>query len=798
MKPEASAPPVAAPPVSAHADAAARDVVPVPPAELTGIRLHTLPKAAAGPTGVRVAMQHALVQMGPLRTLKVLRKLNQFDGFDCPGCAWPDPDDHRSGLGEFCENGAKAVAEEATRRRVTPAFFAEHAVAELSTRSDYWLGQQGRLTEPMWLPEGATHYQPIGWDAAFARIGAALQALPSPDDAIFYTSGRTSNEAAFLYQWFVRRFGTNNLPDCSNMCHESSGVGLTETIGIGKGTVTLDCFEKARLILVIGQNPGTNHPRMLSALERGKRAGARIVQVNPLPEVGLSRFKNPQHVRGWLGGGTALEDQFVQVKVGGDLALLKGVQKALIELEDRRPGQGIDAAFIAEKTNGYESFAADLRAESWDLIEAESGIERGAIELLAEACAGTDRIIICWAMGLTQHVNGVANIQACTNLLLMRGAIGKPGAGACPVRGHSNVQGDRTMGIWEKPGAAFLDAMQRELGFDPPRAHGLDVVAAIEAMATRRGLVFFAMGGNFLSATPDTNLTARALQNCALTVQVSTKLNRGHLVCGREAIILPCLGRTERDVQAGGAQFVTVENSMGIVHPSEGRLDPAADTLRSEPAIVAGLFRAAFGSAEGDAADALVADYDRIRDRIAAVVPGFDDFNRKVRHRGGFYLPNGPREGRFTTPDGKAQFKVHPVPVRPLGPGELVMMTLRSHDQYNTTIYGLDDRYRGIKNERRVVLMHRKDLEEQGLAAGELVDLVGSHDGGARVAPCFVTVAYDVPRGCCATYFPEANVLVPIHHKAERSHTPASKWVPIRVRKAADPRPLDPHRTAPG
>jgi molybdopterin-dependent oxidoreductase alpha subunit len=764
------------------------------PEALVKIRTHAVPEAAAGPAGVAVAARHVFGQTGLVRGLRVLRQVNQFEGFDCPGCAWPDPDGHRSGLGEFCENGAKAVAEEATRKRIGPAFFAQWSVAELSARSDYWLGRQGRLTQPMVLEAGATHYTPIEWPAAFELIADALNELETPDDALFYTSGRTSNEAAFLYQLFVRQFGTNNLPDCSNLCHESSGTGLTETIGIGKGTVTLGDFELARLILVIGQNPGTNHPRMLQALSRSKAAGARIIHINPLPEAGLVRFKDPQKVDGWVGKGTALADQFMQVRINGDLALLKGIQKALLELEISQPGTVVPAVFVADRTEGFADFIDDLREMDWGRIELDSGISRAEIQRAAMACAETNRIIICWAMGLTQHVNGVANVQACSNLLLMRGAIGMPGAGACPVRGHSNVQGDRTMGIWERPKPAFLDALGAHFGFEPPRAHGLDAVGAIVQMAEQPGGVFFGLGGNFLSATPDTIYTASALQRCALTVQVSTKLNRSHLVTGQRALILPCLGRTERDVQASGRQFVSVENSMGVVHQSTGGLTPASPHLLSEPAIVAGLAQATLGARSAVDWAGMVANYDHIRDAISAVIPGFEAFNARVRTRGGFYLPNGAREGRFDTPSGKAQFKVLGLPDNPLAEDELLMMTVRSHDQYNTTIYGLDDRYRGVRNERRVVFVHPEDVAARGLEAGALVDLVGSADGGRRVAHTFVVVPFDVPRGNCATYFPEANVLVPVHHTARRSRTPASKSVRIRLRPAAASQPADPER----
>ena len=755
-----------------------------PPTLAEPLRVGTPASVAGGVTAVVKAMQHAWDEMGVMRGARTLLKVNQSHGFDCPGCAWPDPA-HRSAF-EFCENGAKAVAEEATTARVTPDFFQKWSLVDLAAQTDHWLGKQGRLTHPMLLREGASHYEPVSWDEAFALVASELHALGGPDEAAFYTSGRTSNEAAFLYQLFVRRFGTNNLPDCSNMCHESSGTALTETVGIGKGTVTLEDFEKARLIVVIGQNPGTNHPRMLTALEAAKRQGCRIVSINPLPEAGLQRFKHPQAIRGVLGGGTPLSDAFLQVRINGDVALLQGLGKALLEREARAPGTVVARDFVDSETLGFEAWAAHLAGVSWDDVVEQSGIPRERLETVAGWMAETDRIIWCWAMGLTQHKNAVGNIQEVVNLTLLRGAIGKPGAGLCPVRGHSNVQGDRTMGINERPRPAFLKSLGAEFGFTPPEHHGLDVVATIEAMNAGRVKVFFALGGNFLSATPDTEATAEALRRTRLTVHVSTKLNRAHLVTGRRALILPCLGRIERDVQAEGPQFVTVENSMGVVHASRGTLPPASEHLLSEPLLVARLARAVLGPNDAVPWEELAADYGRVRERIARVIPGFEDFNRRVLEPGGFSLPNGPREGRFTTASGKAHFTVHPMPRWELAPGQLLMMTIRTHDQYNTTVYGLDDRYRGIKAGRRVVLLNAEDMKELGVTAGQPVDLTSHFEGERRVARKFVVVPYDIPRRCAATYFPEANVLVPLNSIADKSRTPTSKSVVISLAPSVD------------
>ncbi|MFD3453618.1 FdhF/YdeP family oxidoreductase [Streptomyces sp. NPDC058691] len=745
--------------------------------------------AAAGLPAVGHSLRIAQQQMGVRRTALTLLKVNQKDGFDCPGCAWPEPG-HRH-TAEFCENGAKAVAEEATLRRVTPEFFAGHSVADLSGRSGYWLGQQGRLTQPMYLPEGADHYEPVPWERAFEIVADELTALSGPDEAVFYTSGRTSNEAAFLYQLFAREFGTNNLPDCSNMCHESSGSALVDTIGIGKGSVLLEDLYRADLIIVAGQNPGTNHPRMLSALEKAKAAGARIVSVNPLPEAGLQRFKNPQTPKGLAGGGTALADLFLQIRLGGDQALFRALNKALLEAEDAKdtePGTVLDHAFIDGHTHGFEEFAAAARATDAAEVARATGLPQSDIDALLAMVLEAKSVIVCWAMGLTQHKHSVPTIKEVVNFLLLRGNIGRPGAGVCPVRGHSNVQGDRTMGIYEKPAPAFLDALEKEFGFAPPREHGLDTVDSIRALRDGRAKVFFAMGGNFVAASPDTDVTEAAMRRARLTVHVSTKLNRSHVVTGARALILPTLGRTEKDLQAAGEQFVTVEDSMGMVHASRGGLRPASPLLLSEPAIISRLARAVLPHSGVDW-QGFEADYDRIRDHISRVIPGFDDFNTKVRRPGGFTLPNAPRDSRsFPTATGRANFSADALEYPHVPEGRLLLQTLRSHDQYNTTIYGLDDRYRGIKNGRRVVLVHPEDAAAHGLADGDYADLVGEWtDGSERRAEGFRVVHYPTPRGCAAAYYPETNVLVPLDHTADTSNTPASKSVVIRLEATTTP-----------
>ncbi|WP_372344009.1 FdhF/YdeP family oxidoreductase [Streptomyces sp. KL116D] len=733
---------------------------------------------AAGLPAVKHSLKIAREQMGVKRTALTLLRVNQKDGFDCPGCAWPEPE-HRHAA-EFCENGAKAVAEEATLRRVTPEFFAAHPVADLATRSGYWLGQQGRLTHPMYLAEGATHYEPVPWERAFDIIGEELDALSSPDESVFYTSGRTSNEAAFLYQLFAREFGTNNLPDCSNMCHESSGSALTETIGIGKGSVLLEDLYKADLIIVAGQNPGTNHPRMLSALEKAKAGGARIISVNPLPEAGLEKFKNPQTPKG-LTKGASLTDLFLQIRLGGDQALFRLLNKLVLETEG-----ATDDAFIAEHTHGFEEFAAAARGADWDETLTATGLSRADIERTLEMVLASKRTVVCWAMGLTQHKHSVPTIREVVNFLLLRGNIGRPGAGVCPVRGHSNVQGDRTMGIFERPAPAFLDALEKEFGFAPPREHGFDVVRAIRALRDGEAKVFFAMGGNFVAASPDTEVTEAAMRRARLTVHVSTKLNRSHAVTGARALILPTLGRTERDLQGSGEQFVTVEDSMGMVHASRGRLDPASKHLLSEPAIVARLARRTLGEDSRTPWEEFEKDYATIRDRIARVIPGFEDFNARVANPSGFALPHAPRdERRFPTATGKANFTAAPVEYPRLPEGRLLLQTLRSHDQYNTTIYGLDDRYRGIRNGRRVVLVNAEDAKDLSLAEGSYVDLVSEwSDGVERRAPGFRVVHYPTARGCAAAYYPETNVLVPLDATADTSNTPASKSVVVRLEQS--------------
>jgi molybdopterin-dependent oxidoreductase alpha subunit len=761
---------------------------------------------AVGVPAVLHAMQISWEQMGATRSARALLRVNQKDGFDCPGCAWPEEDKRH--VAEFCENGAKAVAEEATVRRVGPAFFAEHSIDELRAHDDWWLGQQGRLTHPMILDEGATHYRPISWDDALREVADALRGLADPDEAIFYTSGRTSNEAAFLYQLLVRGVGTNNLPDCSNMCHESSGSALTETLGIGKGTVSIEDIHEADLLIVAGQNPGTNHPRMLSALEKAKQNGATIVAVNPLPEAGLLRFENPQTPRGVLLGGTKLADRFVQIRLGGDQALFQAIGKHLLEV-DAREGGVVDRAFVAEHTSGFEAYAAAMADASWPEFETATGLPEAELREIAELVRRSGSTIVCWAMGLTQHKHSVPTLREVVNVLLLQGNIGRAGAGVCPVRGHSNVQGDRTMGIYEKPSDAFLDALDREFGFAAPREHGYDTVAAIRAMRDGHARFFLGMGGNFVSATPDTAVVEAGMAELDLTVHVSTKLNRSHVVTGRRAIILPTLGRTDRDRRGGREQRVSVEDSMGAVHSSRGRLAPPAEDLLSEVAIVARLCGMLFGDggplpAGPDVAGlahpanvphadwaALETDYALIRTHIQNVVPGFEDYERRIDKGRTFFLPNGPRDARrFATSDGLAHFTANPLEYPRIPEGRLLLQTLRSHDQYNTTIYGKDDRYRGIHDGRRVVLVNADDVRELGFADGEIVDLVSEWTTPAgtveeRRAEAFRIVPYDTPRRNAAAYYPETNVLVPLESTADISGTPTSKGVVVRLEHRA-------------
>jgi molybdopterin-dependent oxidoreductase alpha subunit len=741
---------------------------------------------AAGVPAVAVSLKRGLEEMGLLRTTRTLLKLNQRDGFDCPGCAWPERPGGRK-IAEFCENGAKAVSEEATLRRVTPKFFAEHSVEELRTRSGYWLGQQGRLTHPMVLREGATHYEPISWDGAFTLIADELNGLASPDEAIFYTSGRTSNEAAFTYQLFIRSFGTNNMPDCSNMCHESSGAALSSSIGIGKGSVSVTDVEEADLIIIAGQNPGTNHPRMLSNLEIAKGRGAKIVAINPLPEAGLRRFKDPQKVNGVIGSGVEMADEFLQIRLSGDLALFQALGRMLLEAEDANPGTVVDRAFIDEHCHGFAEYEAAIRTVDYDTVLEATGLQLSEIRTLADMMIASERTVLCWAMGLTQQKDAVATIEEAVNLLLVRGMMGKPGAGVCPVRGHSNVQGDRTMGIWEKMPEEFLDALDTEFRITSPREHGVDTVDAIRAMRDGKARVFVGMGGNFAHATSDTAVCEAALEGCSLTVQISTKLNRSHVVPGRTAIILPTLGRTERDVQTSGKQKVSVEDSMSMVHLSRGGLEPASEYLRSEVSIVCRMALATLGEDHVVPWRTFEGDYDSIRDSVSRVITGFEDFNTRVRQPDGFLLPHPPRDSRsFPTTTGKANFATNPLTWLPTPEGRVILQTLRSHDQYNTTIYGLDDRYRGVKNARKVIFMNPADIASLGLVDEAAVNLVSEWtlaDGTVeeRRADGFRVVSYSTPKGNAAAYYPETNPLIPLDHVATGSNTPVSKGVVVRV-----------------
>ncbi len=712
-------------------------------------------------------MRFGLREMGPVRSLKTLLSVNKKKGFVCQSCAWPSPDEYRK-VAEFCENGAKAIADEATTKRLTKEFFRKHSLDDLRSRSDFWLGQQGRLTQPLVKAAGSNYYQPISWDDAFKLIATELNALPTPNSAAFYTSGRTSNEAAFLYQLFVRQFGTNNLPDCSNMCHESSGAALKEVIGVGKGCVKLADFAQTDAIFIIGQNPGTNHPRMLDSLQQAKEAGAKIVSINPMPEIGNFRFKNPQDLKNPLrvpgllfGEGQKLSDLWLPIRINGDIAVLKGIMKEMLAEEKKRPGVVFDLDFIKNFTGGFDRFIVDLEKTSWNDILLSSGITREQIREAAEIAINSKRVICCWAMGLTQHRNAVATIQEIMNFLLLDGNIGRPGTGPCPVRGHSNVQGDRTMGISERMNETFMQKLGQEF--------------------------IIAVGGNFLAAAPDTEFTAKSLQKCRLTAHVSIKLNRSHLITGEIALILPCLGRSEKDRQSTGEQFVTVEDSMAIINPSRGVLEPASEQLKSEPAIISGMARATLGDRSTVDWEGLVADYNRIRNHIEHVVPGFENFNERIA-QDVFYLPNAARDHRkFNNKIGKALFTVHAVPRNELDPGKFILMTIRSHDQFNTHIYGLDDRYRGIYNGRRVLFMNPEDVREAGLMQGQIVDLT-SHfgEGEKRYARHFQVAPYPIARGCTATYFPEGNVLVPINSVAERSNTPTSKFVVVSIAPATD------------
>ena len=740
---------------------------------------------AVGVPAILHSMEPALLKMGVARTAKLFTSMNQKDGFDCMSCAWPDPE-HRS-IAEFCENGAKAVTWEATPITVPTSFWAEHSIDDLLSRSEYWLGMQGRLVEPVYRPAGADHYEPVSWERAFEIIATKLNGLASPNEAAFYTSGRTANETAFVYQLFVRAFGTNNLPDCSNMCHESTGTALGETIGIGKSTIAYDDFEKSDLVIIMGQNPGTNHPRMLTALEAAKRNGASIVAVNPLPEAGLMRYKNPQKARGIIGSGTPLADQFLQIRSGGDMALLQAVSKRVLDAEAAKPGTVLDHAFLDEFTLGLDALTEHLSHLDEATVLLATGLTSAEIDELAERYIAADRVIITWAMGLTQHRKSVDTLKDLINLLLLRGNIGKPGAGASPIRGHSNVQGDRTMGVWEQMDDEFLDAIEKEFSFTPPRAHGTDALKAIEGMQRGEVKVWFALGGNLVAAISDTAAAEKAMHGTEMTVQVSTKLNRSHAVIGTEALILPTMGRTEVDLQATGPQFVSVEDSVCAVHGSHGRIAPVAPGLLSEISIITRLARAVLGDSVPVDWAGFEGDYDLIRDHISHVVPGFEKFNVQVRYKGGFILPNGPRDSRtFATKTGKAMLTVNELEALERPTGRLILQTMRSHDQFNTTIYSLNDRYRGIKNGRDVIFVNPDDLTELNLEDGQRVDIFSEwKDEPDRVLRDYRIVSYPTARGCAAAYYPEANVLVPLSSAAVGSNTPVSKAVIVRLEPVA-------------
>jgi len=757
------------------------------PEELLDIKVTEPKKWAAGIPAIYEAGKDVFDEAGLIRGIKGLFHMNRKGGFDCSSCAWPDPDDDRSPIAEYCENGAKALAEESTTKKITAEFFEKNAVADLAKLNDYEIGKKGRIAQPVYLPKGGTHYEAISWDDAFKKIARHLNKLKSPNEAAFYTSGRTSNEASFIYQLFVREYGTNNLPDCSNMCHESSGVALSEVIGIGKGTVTLNDFYDTDVVIIMGQNPGTNHPRMLTALEKAKKNGAKIIAINPLREAGLIAFKNPQTVPGVLGRSTPLADLYLQLKINGDLALLKAIEKLLYEAELKEPGKVFDLDFIRDKTVHYNDFIHHLKQYDPEQLAKEAGVPFSQVMEAAEMLKHKSRIIICWAMGITQHTNAVDTIKEITNLVLLKGSIGKQGAGLCPVRGHSNVQGNRTMLIFDKPKPEQLDKLKSVFGFDPPREHGYNVVDSIKAMHEGKLKVFFAMGGNFLSATPDTTYTAEAMRKLDLTVQVSTKLNRSHLVHGKEALVLPTLSRSDKDVINGEDQFISCENSMGVVQLSKGVLTPISGELLNETKIICELAKATLGSRSVIDWDKYAYSYDEIRDVIAKVVPGFEDYNKKVRQPGGFYLPNGPREGKFLTGKDikKALFSITTIPEYKLAADEYILTSIRSHDQFNTTIYGLEDRYRGVHNERRVIFMNESDMMRGGFKAGEKVDLFNYHAGIERAARLFVIVPYDIPEGNTAAYYPETNVLVPIDCVAKGSNTPTSKRIVIKIKRHA-------------
>ena len=737
--------------------------------------------ASGGKNAIISSVKHLVHEKALTRGTKSLLKLNKDQGIDCPGCAWPDPKE--SSPTEFCENGAKAIAAETTTKKVDVAFFEKHSLTFLKQQSDYWLEQQGRLTHPMFKSKNSDHYEPIEWDVAFEKIAKQLRALENPNEAVFYTSGRTSNEAAFLYQLMGRQLGTNNFPDCSNLCHESSGVALSESIGIGKGTVTLKDFEHAEAIFVIGQNPATNHPRMLTDLQKAAKNGAEIVVVNPLKEKGLESFIHPQDVLAVIKGkATNITSKFLQPKIGGDLALLKGMIKYLLEWSETETDI-LDVAFIKKHCIGFEELKKDIENESWDKIEKESGLLLKEIELVAEIYKKSNATIICWAMGLTQQKHAVATLQYIVNLLLLKGNIGKKGAGACPVRGHSNVQGDRTMGIHENPPTWFLDKLQSVFNFEPPRNPGYNAVETLHALAENKVKVFMCLGGNYIAACPDFDFTRKAISNCELSVQVSTKLNRSHLETGQEALILPCLGRTEVDLQNGQKQKQTVEDSMSMVHATQGILTPISKELKSEPFIIASIAEKVFEKSAISWKN-YQSNYDKIREDIAQVVVGFDDLNKKIKEKGGFYLGNSAADHHWKTSSKKAEFRIHPIPDLEIKSEHFRLTTVRSHDQYNTTVYGLNDRYRGVSGERNVLFMNETDALELKLKEGDKVTLTSFWKGEKYNKQMGLKIKfYEISRGCLASYFPESNILVPVDSYADKSFTPTSKFIEVSVEK---------------
>ncbi len=736
---------------------------------------------AAGYLGVREALKHTFKEMGVLRSMRTLLSMNQKDGFDCPSCAWPDPE-HPSPVAEYCENGAKALGDEATTNHIGADFFQKNSVEELSQLTDFELNKFGRLIEPMMLKPGSVHYEPISWDESFKLIASELKKLNNPDEAIFYTSGRSSNEAAFLYGMFARALGTNNLPDCSNMCHESSGVALGETLGIGKGSTTLEDLYEAEVILIAGQNPGTNHPRMLSALEKCKQNGGRVISINPLEESGLVNFKNPQNIKGWIGGGEDMADIHLPVNINQDIPLIKLILKKLAVL-DQKHKNVFDHDFIQKYTDGYDALISDLDTYTSEELIKLTGVSEDKIDETVALLANKSKIIVCWAMGLTQHKNGVENIREFVNLLLLKGAIGKPNAGTCPVRGHSNVQGDRSVGIQHFVDKEMNERIKKHLGFTPPNHEGVDVVGSMKAMHDGKAKVFMCLGGNFVMAASDTEYTAKGIQNCDLTIQISTKLNRTHLITGKTALILPTIGRSEKDMKNGMPRHFTVENSMGRVKKSKGILKPASDTIMSEPEIIANIGHAFFGENHAMNWKSLGDDYELIRTQIDQVAKGFN--KTKERSEGaGYYLPNNVRDLDFSMlPNGKAQISINKLPLHELAKDEYMLMTIRSHDQFNTTIYGLDDRYRGVYNARRVIFMNSNDMKAVGLKKLDIVDITSTYDTTLRVAHNFKVVPYNIPSGNLASYFPETNVLVPYNHFAERSKTPISKSIKVRLVK---------------